>query len=232
LVAGFIAGGVLLAVPATGQIAALGWRGAWSTYHAAWLRFLLTASAAMAAAFVAVVLFDRFYAASLYAPHRGSAFFHNLRVAVGIVLVAITLAGTVAISYQKARNPGAKPFAMRTQSPQSDESSAVRLASDASRLIEELTSRAKEETLAASQLAVAANQLHAGKARDPIDESLVSELAHAKVVLERSRPITKQDLAEAQHTGWWQGILLGVLTSVIGSFVFTWLSALRGGSVQ
>jgi hypothetical protein len=232
VIAGGAIGCILLLVPVLGQLMALGWREAWDIYHLLWTRFVELIASAMVGAFLLVVVFDRFYIAALYAPHRSSVFFPRLKGFV-IGLVGVAVVGAIGVvSFRQARHTRTHIAASRGSFPPSE--LTPRLTTDAWRIVHQLDMQAAESKLAASQLEhaiVAAQQANGNglQHNPPGSHSLLRQIARMQALIDSTRVVTRADLDQAQKSGLWQGVLLGVVTSVLGSFVFSALTALRGG---
>jgi hypothetical protein len=224
--AGFFLGCILLVIPAVAQILALGWSSAWHIYHPIWLRFAIMTAVAMTGAFVMAVAFDRLYVA-VYGMHRASKFFRRLKLAVVTIIILGVVGGVGWVAFISARRNQsvrasviASAFRNERSTPPAPNAPAV--TADAQRLLTELDAKMTHDSRSALEVRQILGSLSQTNAHP---EDMARRLAQLRVASENARAISRQDLVQAQRSGWWQGILLGVLTSVVGSFVFSWLTS-------
>jgi len=240
-VIGLFVGTVLLVLPAMGQVAALGWRGAWVAYHKEWGTFILMAALAMDGLLIAVIILDRIYM-WLNMPSRfryGGVVWLLLILAFFGAFVWLTAYG----SYLEARrshfahNPMPTALA-RNQSSRKQPSRVESLSRDAQVLLAHLDATASDTRQLRAELVKTLQDLqkyHQAVATTKSEADRLSReratserrLARLRQLLAGAEPITKKDLDGAQRSGWWQGIVLGLFTSIAGAYAFKWLTSLR-----
>jgi hypothetical protein len=203
---GFAIGVLLQVVPALGQIAALGLSGAWHRYHTTWLSIALTAATVTVLALIGAAIVDRIYI-WVYTSNRfrylGALIFLCL---FGVLGSLIWLSGYSA--YLEALRPDSGQTSMIERFRSSLSKVGRYLQGEAT-----TTDRPSSEPEALEKRRVETEQRR----------------ARLRELLAGAEPITKRDLDAAQRNGWWQGLVLGLVTSVAGSFIFRWLTAGSAG---
>lgn len=206
---GFLVGTVLQVIPAIGQIAAVGLVEAWKRYHAEWLASALTAAAVMVGFLLVATVIDRIYV-WWYAPVRP----RDWAAAALAVMVFTLISIAWAVGYQAYRDAQANAdSSTQTLLPVSVRVWLISALSDVE--VDRASLRAtQEETTRIS------NQLTKSRER----------LARLRALLEGAEPITKRDLAAAEQNGRIEGVILGIVTSIVASYIFAWLPRPRGAA--
>lgn len=204
---GFVVGTLLQIIPAIGQIAAVGLAEAWKRYHAEWITSALTAAAVMIVFLVVAAIVDRLYV-WWYAPVRPRDWAAATLAVMMFTLISIAWA----VGYNAYRDAQANAASSnQTFLPVSMRVWLIAALSDAE--VDRASLRAThEETMRIS------NQLTKSRER----------LVRLRALLEGAEPITKRDLAAAERNGRIEGVILGIVTSIVASYIFAWLPRPRG----
>jgi hypothetical protein len=232
---------LLMIVPiAVGQALALGVSEAIHLYGVDWLTFLLQIGGGTSVAFLGVAAIRK---VSRRLPWRRVAI-----VAGKLLFIALIVGGPSWIFWQLARmayederqrleasppprNPDAAAKALRQQ-----DVALKALSKDGQELLARLDATANETTalrhdLAATIAAVEQERKLVEQAYEQVLELsqrqyvIQNRTARIRDMLGGQEPISRADLSKAGRTALWQGFVIGILTSVLGSVIFRWFAA-------
>jgi hypothetical protein len=203
---GFAVAVLVQVVPAAGQIAAVGFSEAWTRYRDDWFAFAYAGAIAMATLLVGAGCIDRFYV--WWHGRRGFRYSGLILTTVIVALAVAWLWGAARYAYLDARD---NPSQQTEVLPPVVRSSIVAALADAD-VDRNAILKSREEALSISR-ELAQNQ---------------QRVARLRKLLAGAEPISKLDLEVSQRNGRIEGIVLGILTSIVASYNFAWLPRPRG----
>jgi hypothetical protein len=238
---GFAVGAIVTAAIAAGQIFALGVSNATQLNWVSWIKGPFIGAGIGAAALLAI-FFGGLVLGFLHSLIKGWFGQRGLVWAVRLALVALALAGFLQIARIQqtvvaTRYPQlAKPVDAATTvgAVARQERALDQLSAAASGLLTSLT-RTEEELaetrhqLTRSLAEIDRQKTAAGRAGVTLaslaeqQRQIELQVSELQRVLGGARPLTRSDLQESQWAGLWQGFMLGVISSVVASYIFTWL---------
>ena len=174
-------------------------------------------------------------------PRRSPHWLPRLQFLLTIISVGTVVGLVIMFSYQQAKVSHPQltsshiDIAAIRRELNSREVALGNLSSDARAILAKLDATTREtaharETLVAAIATLERNRTVAVQTRSAISNlageqlELNQRIMRIRQLLAGEQPISKKDLDAAQRSGWWQGVIVGVLTSVVGSFIFRWLT--------
>lgn len=244
---GFIVGASVTAAMATGQMIALGPSNAVGLNWMSWIKgpvfgAMFGGAALLSVFFGGLVLgFLNAFIKGWFG-QRGLVWAIRLGLAMlaclGLFYIAqIQRAAVVARYPDLAKRVDAKTTAGAVAQ---QERALEQLSAAASSLLANLSHTEVELTetrrhLARSLVQMERQKLEAGRAGATLaslseqQRQIEMQMSELQRVLGGARPLTRADLQASQWGGLWQGFILGVISSVLASFIFSWLK--RDGNV-
>jgi hypothetical protein len=237
--------GLILALgTAIGQSLAVGRANAVRLHGWEWLRVIALAIGFMGALGIVLTVLGvifRYLSRKKWAAAVGNTIFFAFLGALGLLLSWVIIHSAFTTERAKHRvlaKPTPADAAAASSALQEQDIALQGLSKDAQELLARLDKTIDDTRTARMQLAqtiatVERQRETVAQTRTIVGDLLVRQAtiqdrtSRIRELLGGQEPISRLDLERAGRSGLWQGVLLGVLTSVAGSFIYKWLTVFR-----